>query len=249
MVNKLVLTNDNYYSLEANNEFFSVSQFKDFMKCEAAALAKIKGEYKQPTTKALLVGSFVDSYFEGTLKQFLSENPEIFTRKNELKSEFKKANGIIQRVTSDPLFMKFMGGEKQKIFNFNLFGVDWKMKADSYIKNVCIADLKVVANFKTLPLWRYDIQGAIYQRGVEICTGQKLPFYLAVATKEKVVDLDIFQIPQSILDTALEDVELMIDRFASVKNGKEQPIYCGECDYCKSVKKAKIRSYVEIMGV
>lgn len=246
---KFKLTEKNYYSNKANQNYFSVSQFKDFMKCEAAALAKIKGEYKQATTKALLVGSFVDSYFEGTLQQFLSENPEIFTRKNELKAEFKKANEIIKRVTNDQLFMKFMGGEKQKILTFDLFGAKWKIKMDSYLENICITDLKVVANFKTLPIWRYDIQGAVYQKGVEICTGKKLPFYLAVATKEKVVDLDIFQMPQNTLDEALEDVQLMIERFISVKSGKEEPIFCGECEYCKSIKKARIRSYSELMGV
>ena len=57
------LTAENYYSQEANEQFFSVSQYKDFMKCEAMALAKIRGQYRQPSTRALLVGSFVDSYF------------------------------------------------------------------------------------------------------------------------------------------------------------------------------------------
>ena len=37
------LTADNYYSPEQNSRFFSVSQYKDFMKCEAAAMAKIRG--------------------------------------------------------------------------------------------------------------------------------------------------------------------------------------------------------------
>ena len=35
------LTNANYYSLEANREFMSVSQLKSFLKCEAAAIVKV----------------------------------------------------------------------------------------------------------------------------------------------------------------------------------------------------------------
>lgn len=31
------LNQDNYYSVEANQQFFSVSQYKDFMKCEATS--------------------------------------------------------------------------------------------------------------------------------------------------------------------------------------------------------------------
>ncbi len=236
----------NYYSPELNRIFFSVSQYKDFTKCEAMAMAKIRGDYQQPMTRAMLVGSFVDSYFEGTLPEFMAENPDLFTRKNELKSEFRKANEIIGRVKADPLFMQFMSGEKQRIMTFEMFGVLWKMKMDSYLPGVCITDLKVVANFKNLPLWRYDLQGAVYQAGVEAVTGERLPFYLAVATKERVTDLDIFQVPQSTLDMALEEVIQNMERFADVKAGILPPDYCGKCDYCKSIKAARIRNYNEL---
>lgn len=242
------LNSSNYYSAEANREYFSVSQFKDFINCEAAALATIKGEYKKTATKSMLVGTYVDAYFEGSLKEFTQSNPCIYTAKKDLKIEFKKAEEIIKRVQRDPLFMKFMSGEKQKILTFEMFDIKWKMKMDSFIDNICIADLKIVSDFKSIPKWRYDIQGAIYQKGVEIALKEKLPFYLVVATKENVVDLDIFQIPQSILDSALEDVEIMIDRFQAVKNGKQEPIHCGICDYCKKLKRAGIRNYMDLLN-
>lgn len=241
------LTAENYYSQEANEQFFSVSQYKDFMKCEAMALAKIRGQYRQPSTRALLVGSFVDSYFEGTLDRFMKENPELFTRRNELRSEFRKANEIIGRVQADPLFMQFMSGEKQVIMTFELLGHPWKMKMDSYSTGICITDLKVVANFKSLPLWRYDLQGAVYQAGVEAVTGEQLPFYLAVATKERVTDLDIFQIPQTTLNLAMDEIGFNITHFAEVKAGVIPPQYCGHCDYCKAVKAATIRNYNELL--
>lgn len=72
------LTNDNYFSPEANREYFSVSQYKTFLDCPARAMAEIRGEYKEPMTTALLVGSYVDAYFEGTLDKFREEHPEIF---------------------------------------------------------------------------------------------------------------------------------------------------------------------------
>lgn len=244
---RLKLNQNNYYSPEANEQYFSVSQYKDFMKCEAMAMAKISGAYKPPMTKAMLTGSFVDSYFEGTLDIFIKEHPEVFTRQNELRSEFRKANEIIARIKNDELFMKFMSGEKQQIMTFELFGVPWKIKMDSYLPGRCITDLKVVAKFRTLPLWRYDLQGAVYQTVVEQVTGERLPFYLAVATKERTIDLDIFQIPQPVLNTALLEIEQNISRYAAVKAGLEEPVYCGHCDYCKSVKAARIRSYNELL--
>lgn len=242
-----MLTDNNYYSLEANRNFFSVSQYKDFMKCEAMAMAKICGDYIQPVTKPMLVGSFVDSYFEGNLEQFMKENPAVFTRKNELRSEFKKANEIISRIKNDELFMKFLSGEKQKIMTFELFGVRWKIKMDSFLEGICITDLKIVQNFKSLPFWRYDLQGAVYQKGVEIVTGKQLPFYLAVATKERIPDLSIFQIPQVTLDMALNEIETNISRYAAIKDGYELPVYCKSCDYCKLIKKAEIRNYNELL--
>lgn len=248
-INRLELDQNNYYSLKASQQYFSVSQYKDFMQCEAMALAKIRGEYKPEMTRAMLIGSFVDAYFEGTLDAFMREHPAVFTRKQELRSDFRKANEIIARVQSDPLFMKFMSGEKQRIMTFDLFGVPWKMKMDSYLPGICITDLKVVARFRSLPFWRYDLQGAVYQKGVETVTGERLPFYLAVATKERAIDLDIFQIPQATLDMALAEVGEHIRRYAEVKGGLAPPVYCGRCDYCKSVKAARIRNYNELLEV
>ena len=64
------LTAENYYSPEANAEYMSVSQFKSFagtdgkLACEAEAMAELRGEWEMKKTTALMVGSYVDSYFE-----------------------------------------------------------------------------------------------------------------------------------------------------------------------------------------
>lgn len=241
------INQENYYSEAANREYFSVSQYKSFMNCEARAMAEISGEYERPVTKALLVGSFVDRYFEGTLDEFMKENPGIYTRRRELRADFKRASQIVEIVKTDPKFMDSMSGEKQKIFTFEMFGVPWKIKLDSYNPGKAITDLKVVARMDKLPQWRYDIQGAVYQKGVEICTGDRLPFYLAVVTKEKVLDRDIWQIPQSTLDFALRQVEENIGRYVDIKEGRIEPEHCGRCDYCKSIKKARVRNYNELL--
>ena len=189
----------------------------------------------------------MDRYFEGTLDSFMKENPGIYTRRRELRADFKRANQIIEIVKTDPKFMDSMSGEKQKIFTFEMFGVPWKIKLDSYNPGKAITDLKVVARMDKLPQWRYDIQGAVYQKGVEICTGDRLPFYLAVVTKEKVLDRDIWQIPQSTLDFALRQVEENIGRYVDIKEGRIEPEHCGRCDYCKSIKKARVRNYNELL--
>lgn len=241
------LTESNYYDRSSDLAYMSVSQYKSFMSCEAETMAKIRGEYKEPITKALLVGSFVDSYFEGTLEQFMKDNPEIFTKQEELRADFRRANEIIARIKADKTFMNFLSGEKQKILTFELFEIPWKIKIDSFISDKCIVDLKTSRRTEELPKWRYDIQGAVYQKGVELNGLGTLPFYLAVATKEKVSELNIFQIPQSTLDLTLMEVGENIPHIMEVKSGKIEPTRCGKCPYCKATKITKIRNYNELL--
>lgn len=237
----------NYYSIEADKEYFSVSMYKSFKRCEAATMAKLRGEYVEPITKGMLVGSFFDAYFEGTLPQFMQDHKEIFTRKSELRAEFRKANEMIVRVEQDPLFMKFMSGEKQKIMVAELFGVPWKSKRDSFIEDVCNTDLKSAATFQSVWRYRYDYQMAVYQE-IEYLNGYgRLPQYLAICTKEKIPDFDVFQVLQPELDLAMNEIAEDMPRFIAIKNGEEEPQMCGECPYCKSVKKARIRNYTELL--
>lgn len=242
------LNDENYYSAEANRLYWSVSQYKDFCKCEAMAMAKIRREFEQKQTKAMLIGTLVDRWFEGALDKLREESPNIFyCRNGALRADFRKADEIIKRVQRDERFMQYMSGEKQKILTFEMFGAPWKMKMDSFVSEICVTDLKVVRNFKSLAFWRYDLQGAVYTEGVRIALGQDLPFYLATVTKEAVPNFDIFQVDRPTLDLALRETEGNMPRFIAVKAGLEEPHYCGVCDYCKSVKKARIRNYSELL--
>ncbi|MFV0518413.1 MAG: PD-(D/E)XK nuclease-like domain-containing protein [Aminipila sp.] len=240
-----ILTNENYFDKENELKYFGASQFKSFCKCEAATMAKIKGEYEQPKTTALLVGSYVDAHFEGTLDIFKAQNPALFTKNGDLKSDYKRAEEIINRIERDKLLMSLMSGQKQKIFTGELFGYLWKIKVDSYLPDK-IVDLKIMKDFQPVwvegqgkipfvEAWGYDIQAAIYQ-AIE---GNGLPFVIAGATKETVTDIGAFEIPQENIDMARAIIGARIDRFADVKAGLEAPIRCEECDYCKQTKVLK----------
>jgi hypothetical protein len=252
----LKLTNRNYFSRRANMEYMSVSQYKGFQKCEARQLAILKGKWKeQQKTTALLVGSYVDAYFEGTLESFMKKNPEIFTRGGRLKSDYEQANDIIKRIEKDKLFMKYLSGEKQVIKTGELFGVPFKIKIDSYFPGEKLVDLKIVRDFEPIYVegkgrvsfieaWGYDIQAAVYQ-AIE---GDILPFYIAAATKEKDgSDIDIFQVEQSEMDICLELMEEDVKRYALIKSGFITPDRCGKCDYCRATKKLTgVRSSAEL---
>ena len=91
----------NYYSKTNNKKYMSYSQFKDFCKCPAMAMAKIKGKWEQEETESLLVGSYVDNWLDGNLDKFVVQHPEMFTMKGELKATFKKAEEICNIIEQD----------------------------------------------------------------------------------------------------------------------------------------------------
>lgn len=246
----MILTNENYYSQEANQEFMSVSQYKSFRKCEAAAMAELTGEYIRPMTTALLVGSYVDAWFEGTLLDFRANHPEIFKRDGALKADFLQAEDIIDRVLKDRLFMRYMGGKKQEIRTAELFGTPWKIKIDSLCADK-IVDLKVMRSMERVmgksfvEHWGYDLQMAIYA-AVE---GHDLATYLAVVTKETPADLEIISIPKWRREELLEDVERYMPRILAVKSGQVEPERCGCCEYCRATKKLIEPIDFELVGL
>lgn len=253
------LTNENYFDLEMQKKYFGVSQFKSFEKCEAAALAEVTGNYERERTTALLVGSYVDAHFEGTLDIFKAKNPEVFTKKGELRSEYKQAEVVINRLERDPLFMFYMNGEKQVIMTGEIEGVPVKIKIDSYHPGKMIVDLKVMKDFQDIYVegkgrlnwieaWSYDIQGAVYQEIVRQNTGLKLPFFIAAATKEKEPDIDIVEIPQPFLDVALEHFKESIMRYDGIKDGIFEPVRCEKCDYCKMTKVLREPRKLEVLN-
>ena len=258
----MTLTSGNYFSPEANTEYWSVSLFKAFDKCEASGLAQVRGEYEREQTDALLIGSYVDAYFSGDLDGFIKrDGDKMFKKNGELYAKFEHANEIIDTVEAQPLMVEFLKGDKQVIRTADLLGVPWKIKMDVF-NGERIVDLKCVKDFEPMykdgfgrvswiEYWGYDIQGAIYQKVEQISSGRDkpLPFYIVAVTKEKVPDVAVIEMPQHILDTALKIVEAKIDRFDLVKMGDIEPERCEKCEYCKQTKRLTAPSVFEPEGV
>ena len=246
----------NYFSQNNNLKYCGSSQFKSLLRCPAQAMAELRGEWKREESTALLIGSYVDAWFEGTLDTFKAEHPEILKKDGTLKAEFIKADEIIARVSRDELFMKYMGGQKQAIRTGSIEGVPFKIKMDSYHKGKAIVDLKVIKDFEPLwneergirqdfiQYWGYDFQAAIYQ-AIE---GNKLPFYICAVTKETIPDFDIIQVPQTWIDSAMAIIKNEIGIIDAYKRGELEPPRCGKCAYCRETKKlSRVRSADEFL--
>jgi hypothetical protein len=273
---RLKLTAENYYSPEANMQYMSASQFKSFKRCEAAAMAELRGEWNRPSSTALLVGSYVDAYFSGELEQFTAEHPEIFTKAGPLKAEFQKAHEICDRLNRDELARLLLSGKHQVIKTGRIGGVWYKAKYDSMltarqVAAICerfpevaeivpfggpiIVDLKCMRDF--VPIWDEDAGervSFVEYWGYDIqgaiyqkLDGRHAPFVLVAATKEAEPNIDAMYIPDDDLEFTLSEVEELSPLYASIKRGEIAPTGCGKCAYCKRTKRLTgIKSFVNI---
>lgn len=243
------LTSRNYYSAKANQEYFSVSQFKDFLKCPAMAMAKLNGKYVPERGRALILGSLVDEMLTGTKKsqdKFIEENrSELFKKNGEPYADVEQAFETLERWRKQPLMMYYMSGKHQVIMTGEIEGVPFKIKMDTFKPNEYISDTKYMASLRSpnlftpmIEYWGYDLQAFCYQEIVYQNTGKRLPFYFDVATKEKPAHLALGQINQWNIDKAGENVRGNIVDFQKMKTGEIEAIRCEDygCDYCTSTK-------------
>jgi len=164
----MILSHENYFSVEANKEFMSNSQYQGFLKCEAEQMAKIKGEWEQEEIKAFTEGKFLDSWNNNALEEFKINNPDLYLKNGlDLKAEYRHLGDVIEFISKDPLLMESLSGEKQRIFTAELFGIKWKIAIDSYFERQPkregrIVDLKYLKSL-------YDRFWTVNEDGIAIC--------------------------------------------------------------------------------
>lgn len=136
---KLQLNEANYYSPEANQQWFSVSQIKRFMDCESRALAELCGFYQQEPTDALLIGSYVDATLTGDVIQFRNEHPEIFLKNGQPKAAFRMADELVARLARDDLASRMLKGDHQQILTGFIGGQPFRAKLDCWLDSEAVA--------------------------------------------------------------------------------------------------------------
>ena len=267
------LTESNYYSSEANQEYCSASQFKDFVGfplvhgCEERALKAISGEYKQETTKPMLMGSLLDALWENDDPEYIIERfPDCVSSrgatKGQLKSEYQAVVDMYQRTLKEEKFCAYMAGEKQVIMTGVIENLPFKIKMDSFIEGKAIVDLKTTQTLdrlfryyipdsgEKLPFYLaygYDTQLAIYREIVRQNTGDTLKCYLACVDKKPHPICDVIQLTDKLLDDALDRVKQNCETIIMLKKGEAKPIRCeqSDCDYCRDTHECQVISNEE----
>ena len=264
------LTRDNYFSQEASRQYMGSTQFKNFAPafggCEAAAMAKLSGEYEEPENPAFVVGHYMHSWAEGKLEEFKANHPELYSSRGktagQLKAEFQHCNTMIEVLESDPMVAKALEGDKEVILTAELFGVPWKIMIDSYNPDKgFFTDLKSLKSIdgkwwnkdagcyeNFLDHWGYTLQMAIYAEIEKRATGRDkwLIPHMVIVTKEDPPDHEIIYFDYEAIETSLVLLGHHIERVIDVKAGKVEPVRCEKCVYCRKTKKIKaIKHYKE----
>jgi len=258
----LNLTDENYYSPEANMEYMSYSQYKRFINCEAQAMAELKGEWSEKKSDSLLLGSYIHAAIESdeALEKFKKESPEIFSSqgatKGQLKSNFKQANEMIKVAISDPIVRVSLDGEHEKIITAFYAGCWWKCKFDILNRpDGYLTDFKTARNLyekfwdeenrawiNFIEHYGYPGQLALYSQIEMIDAGRnnRLNTLLTIITSEEYPDKIVISFNSEQGGHPLDDYLLAIQnnmpRVLAVKNGNEKPRRCNKCDYCRSTK-------------
>ena len=248
----MLLTADNYHSLEANRHYMSVSQYKDFCECEAMAMASIRGEYKRPTSNECLVGSYLHAWNEGpdALASFRENTPEMFKKNGEPLAAFAFADTMIQALESDPLCSFWLEGQKEVIMTAEMFGAPWKIKIDTYKPDEgVLVDLKTTRSIRELQwsafhqckvsfieTYQYFIQFAVYLEIERRAQGRSSWFspYIVAISKETPPDKAIIDLDdERRIYHELGEIENRMPRILAVKSGIVEPERCDQCTYCR----------------
>lgn len=246
------LTKDeDYYSNGASWLWMGVSQYKDFMKCEAAAFAKLKQDW-QPTSdpQALLVGNYVHSYFESkeAHEEFKENNSDkLFKKNGDLYKAFEVAEDMIQRLDEWPLFKFLWQGEREVPVTGELYGAEWKGKIDCLnVDKGYFVDIKTTADIhkrfysKKYAGWTnfaqeygYALQMGVYQELLKMQYGKEFKGYILAVSKQDPPEVAAIEFRENDIEFEMHDLKLNIERIEQVKNGEIEPKPCGTCEYCR----------------
>ena len=252
----LTLTEANYHSPEANLQYASASSYKNYLECEAMALASDRGEWVRETTPDCLAGSLLHSWSEGKLEEFKAKNPEIYSSKGptkgELLAKYKDMTKLIDVLEKDSFCMYMLEGRKEVIMTAEFAGATWKIKMDVYKPEDSIVDLKSTKSIRELQwdpffkckmsfveIYKYLLQAAIYKEIERRAQSRKiwLPFYIVAASKENYPDKAVISLEDdNRIKHELMLVEANMPRILAVKSGEAEPVRCEKCPYCRSTK-------------
>lgn len=260
----MLLDKNSYFSIEADKEYMSVSQYKNFKTCEAKALHDL--EIPDETYKeSFLQGSLFEALVAGDPILFKAQHYEDIIAKTgptkgQIKKEFQKVVNAAEKFNSQKFFKDIINKcEKQVILTGVVNDVPVKCCLDLFDRETfSIYDIKCMKDFneqwskedkKYIPwyyAWGYVLQLAVYRLIVkQNFNTEPKEVALLAASKEEIPDIQALKFDESLLGLELAEFKNNIKHYDNLKKGLEKPIACGHCEYCKRIK--EIEKFEEVI--
>lgn len=255
------ITNENYFSLEAQREYSTNSQRTTFIDCPAQWKAYIDGKFKPVHKIYYDHGTYVDLALTEpahVFKQWKEDNRHLIIGKYGRFKAYDNLDLAIQIVRDEPLMMKYLKGDGQCIIVLDDFhGCKIKMKLDCLnLIEGFLTDLKTTMSLHKL-VWMESQEGknmkvpfydaydywtqlALYREGVWIKHGVDVKVFLAVIEKEYPFDRDVFDMTvEDHLELCVENTIPVFQEMQRIKDDDMDPDelrHCGVCEYCAETK-------------
>lgn len=259
----VIITTDNYRSLEAEREYSTNSQRKMYKECVPQWVAYIAGDYVPEEKRVFDHGNYVDAALTEpahVFKQWKEDNKHKINGKYGRFKDYDDLDLAIKEVRNEPLMMKYLRGDGQAIIALdNFHGTKFKMKLDCLNLNEgFLADLKTCKSIHGLEwvkdadgkniqvpfydAWDYWTQIALYREGVWEKYNQEVEIYLVVVEKKPPFDRAVFDmnIGEDFLEEIVGNALISFQEMQEIKDGDYSPDDfegCGICDYCVTEKK------------
>jgi len=189
----------------------------------------------------------------------------MFTKALTLRAEYLLANTMIDCLQEDLFVMSYLDGEKEKILTAEMFGTPWKIMMNvhgivprqivdlittrSIVERVWDESTKAYLSF--VELYKAPLKAAIYSEVERLAMGRASEdwseFMMVAVSKENYPDKAVINMTNPTrLAAELAAVQAAMPRLIALKAGLEEPIRCGNCNYCRSTKVLnKVIQYVK----
>lgn len=259
------ITLDNYHSEDAEREYLSYHQFRNWVACPACEWARQHGLYTQPMSEDLMIGKRVDIALLTPEKLAAFDNsPDarewFFTKKGLPNAAYAVSERCIARAQREKDAWLVLDGEHQAILTFEIDGVPWRCAIDSLdTHDGIIADLKtcrdfgsewIVSNGKNIKVPWYEARGywgqlAVYRHAVKQQKDKECECYILGVTKQDPADIEIIPfLSVARFDRELEYIEYM-QPFVLEWKGREtidSLPRCGHCKWCITTKRIDLNA-------
>jgi len=256
----MIITDENYFSKEAEQAYFTNSQIKQYQKCPAKWQAKRLGqleEKRQGYMSPLFQGSYVDMALTepDNFPQWTVDNAEnIYDRAKKKYSVIQNLDNMVERVQRDNYFMKYLEGSQQEIIVIeDFFGHPFKCKLDALnLEELWLTDLKTTASelrkevwtetptgefvkLHWIAAWKYPMQLGLYREAVYHEYMVRPHPYIAAITKNGTCDFGIFDLLAAPGDDHIlrAEVERAIKTMGEMATDREsKPEEMEHCERC-----------------